>query len=153
MEGRQIVRIMSADPVMRRVFGGLGASDFLPRQIHYPSAYILNTDRQSGPGIHWVSVYFDENGNAEFFDSFGFHPAMYGFLDFLKTQSRDFSYNNMQIQSSNSVTCGYFCIFFLYHRCRGVSMSKIISWFDPSCKKWNDHAVFEFVYEHFGCLM
>jgi hypothetical protein len=153
MEGRHITRIMAADRTTRTVFQGLGASDFLPSRIRYPSAHIFNTDKQSGPGIHWVSVYFDKDGNAEFFDSFGLDPGVYGFSGFLRRHSRSFSYNHIQLQSLHSITCGYFCIFFLFHRCRGIPMSTIVSWFDPICKNWNDHAVSEFVYDRFSSLM
>lgn len=152
MEGRHITRIMAADQATRTVFQGLGASDFLPRRIRYPSAYVLNTDRQSGPGIHWVAVYFNKDRSAEFFDSFGLNPGVHGFSDFLTRHSRSFSYNHIQLQSPHSITCGYFCVFFLFHRCRGVPMSTIVSWFDPVCKSWNDHVVSEFVYDLFDMM-
>jgi len=153
MEGRLIVRIMADDGATRTVFHGLGTFDFLPKEVHYPGAYVFNTDRQSGPGIHWVCVYFDRDGNADFFDSFGREPEMYGFSDFLRRHARRCSYNHVQLQSLYSITCGYFCVFFLLHRCRGVPMSKIVSWFDPVCKNWNDHVISEFVQNHYGHLV
>jgi hypothetical protein len=45
-------------------------TQFTSHVLHYPSAYVVNSDRSDGPGEHWIAVYFCKDGCAEFFDSY-----------------------------------------------------------------------------------
>ena len=59
------------------------ARDELPTQVVYPSCYIINTKPRTHSGEHWLAVYYDPEGNADFFDSYGQHPSYFHLKTFL----------------------------------------------------------------------
>lgn len=65
--------------------------------------YILNLNN-----MHWVALFVND-GKGFFFDSYGVI-----FPKIVKQFCPDITYSDDQIQSYNSVLCGYFCLFFLY---------------------------------------
>ena len=69
-------------------------------------------------GTHWVAFYY-HNDNIEYFDSYGLKPAQ--IID-----NYPYTYNNTQYQSYDSKTCGYYCLYFIYHRYHGNSCYDII---------------------------
>ena len=44
------------------------------KSVSYPSSFVINLDPSYRPGSHWVAVYFDKNGVAEYFDSLAGYP-------------------------------------------------------------------------------
>ena len=38
----------------------------------------------TAPGEHWVAMFFNNPRSAEFFDSYGLHPLVYGLTDFFR---------------------------------------------------------------------
>ena len=50
--------------------------------MEYPGSYVANTDPSTAPGGHWVAMFFNNPRSAEFFDSYGLHPIVYGLTDF-----------------------------------------------------------------------
>ena len=96
------------------------ARDELPNKVIYPSCLIINTKPRSHQGEHWLAMYFDKNGHADFFDSYGQHPDKYGLKSFLETTSKDWSYNNKRIQGF-STYCGHYCLMYLFFRIRDKS--------------------------------
>jgi hypothetical protein len=53
-------------------------SDCLPLETRKtPRGYILNTDPSDKPGSHWVAMYLTEDGEREFWDSYGQAPGFY----------------------------------------------------------------------------
>ena len=140
------------DGILKRIvkpptrFLGVFAKDQLPEPTtitHFPSCLIANTDKASGKGEHWVAFWFDSPYSCEFFDSYGLSPFDYGF-SFSCT-----SFNSRTLQSLTSSVCGQFCIYYLYSRSRGLSLSHIINSFFSNLG-WNDYQVAHFVNKHFG---
>ena len=76
----------------------------------YPSTgcWILNLDDRSGPGTHWTVVY-----NDEYYDSFGLPPPE-------RLASRISWYNHKQHQRDRPI-CGYYCIYYIRQRNRGLT--------------------------------
>jgi hypothetical protein len=74
--------------------------------IHYElidGSYILNMNNK-----HWVAL-FVKNSKGTYFDSFGvIYPLE------VKQFCNNIIFSDDQIQSIDSVLCGYFCLFFLY---------------------------------------
>lgn len=107
---------------------------------------IVNTDPSNKPGKHWLALYVDQNRNAEFFDSYGFGLEHYSFVkDFLIRNEVSLSKcNTRQLQGSLSSTCGQFCLYFLFWRCRDLPFEKIMSSFAQSTDT-NDIFVTSFV--------
>lgn len=88
--------------------------------IRFPGAYVINTDPSFKSGRHWIALYVDERQVWELFDSLGRNH-----YPFLTDNIRE---RNKEIwQPLGSSTCGEFCVFFLWHRSRGWSLSEFES--------------------------
>lgn len=109
-------------------FLGVFPSDQIPSpdyiHAHTPCAFIANVDQYGSPGSHWVAIYIPLPHRIEFFDSYARHPADFGF-QFPK--DCQITHNLRQVQSFNSTVCGEYCIYFLYFRSRGNSMTQLVS--------------------------
>ena len=78
------------------------------------------------PGRHWIAM-FKQSSTIEFFDSFGFHPNLYGLQSFLDAQDTNtILYNNVKLQSILTDVCGHYCLYFAYFRSLGESMHSIV---------------------------
>ena len=78
-------------------------------------AYIINLDDYGNKGgTHWTSLIIIQK-YALYFDSFGLSIPTAIKLFIQKNQCRKIYYSVDQIQSLPSVTCGYYCIYFLYY--------------------------------------
>ena len=149
MDSLEIARILKQDRFTKHYFRGVFACDQLPtRYVPRPSAFVVNTDPSNKPGQHWVAIYITQNGEGEYFDSYGQKPTLPQLKSFLKKNATSTTYNQRPLQGPLSAVCGQYTIFFLLNRCRGLSLTKIISLFS-SDKMDNDFSVNEFIREHF----
>jgi len=114
----QVIRVFSADEIPKRV-------------TSFPIAWIINTDKKSDPGKHWVVFYISSNHEGEFFDNYGQKPSFYSdkFQTFFTANNLALLHNDKRLQSEESKTCGHYCIYFLVNRCRGFQMDDIIRTF------------------------
>ena len=121
MRGLEILRILSGDSIILDFFGGVYARDQLIFKLpNREIFYICNIDDSNNEGKHWVVIYYPKNGyNIEYFDSLGKKPII-SFVNFMSKSKRFILYNTKRFQGSNSSVCGYFCLYFVYFRCRGV---------------------------------
>ena len=120
-----------------KLFGGVYCADNLPKKPKVNYGYIVNTDNCASSGTHWVAFYFPSNQMPEYFDSNGFPPMNFRFLDFLGYQ-KHFFFSNLALQSSESFYCGFFCIYYLCERMKGKDPISVINAFDQLNKKNND---------------
>ena len=150
MNTAEITRALEQDPITSKSFLGVFLSDKLPQTLDkHPCGFVANTDPSSKPGMHCVAFYFPSEGEAEFFDSYGRSPEYYkSFKNFLKRQARKQEYNERKLQCDWSDVCGQYCIFYLSHRARGLSMKKIVQLFSNNTML-NDTKVSRFVKTHF----
>ena len=96
-----------------------------------------------------MSFYFPSHEKGEFFDSYGYPPEHHAeTFKFYKIETM----NNHKIQSSWSDVCGQYCIFYLYHKSRGYSMSKIVNLFSGNTNL-NDCNVACYVKKHFDVVI
>ena len=115
-----IENALKKDSFTSKIFGGVLARDELPKNVDYPSCYVVNTKPRTNSGEHWLAIYYDKNGHADFFDSYGHHPQ-YFFLDsFLNKTSTSWSFNKIRLQGL-STFCGYYCLLYLFFRSRQKS--------------------------------
>ena len=138
--------IVNCDPVLSKKVIGVFSADQIPQSISsYPSAFIINTDRKRDPGTHWLAFYVTGH-RGEFFDSYGRKPSFYsgGFSDFFAVNNLTLQHNDKRLQSKDSNACGYYCIYYLINRCRGVPMNEIIRSFSDDLNN-NDAFVFDVV--------
>ena len=96
---------------VRAPFHGVFARDTLPL-TRKDGAYIINFDRSSEPGSHWVAVYI-MNGHVEYFDSSG-QPPLHREIELFLGQI--YHYNSVHLQPVLSKCCGQYCIYYLVQR-------------------------------------
>ena len=143
MDTLLIERILKNDSYAKKIFKGVYPKDLLPT-VEYPRSYVVNTDSSTAPGEHWVAMFFNNQGSAEFFDSYSLHPIVHGLTDFLDSQSSSWIYNSKTLQSLISEVCGHYtkyCI--LFHLC-GYSLSEILTHFSSNVSL-NDKTVERFI--------
>ena len=144
---RDLEDMMRQDPVTSSCFLGVFASNELPSKIpSYPSGLIANTDPNNKPGQHRVAMFLEE-GKEEFFDSYGLPPNFYTdhFTKFLTSHPGDTERNVGTLQALNSDVCGYYCMFYLFHRSRGQDFKSIVKRFSLDNRQANDRRVVQFV--------
>lgn len=148
MNNRQIERLLSTNIITRNAFVSVHAADCLPERERRrkPCAYVVNTDEISGPGKHWVCIYFPKSKPVEYFDSFGLYPKKY-FIEFMKN---DFLFHSNFLQQVNSTVCGQYCIAYIYLRCKGLCMAEILNLFNVYDPLGNDCYVNHIVKNEFG---
>ena len=127
--------------------------DTIPKRVvKYPTVFILNTANAGQIGEHWIYLAFSHPNNpAEYFDSLGKNVAEYSqTLDtFLKLNGNGEYYTNYkQYQSSDSVSCGYFCLFFTDLRCQNIPYSKCLEILDRRNTAENESFVAGYVSKH-----
>ena len=123
-------------------FLGVFASNELPSKIPiYPSGLIANTDPNNKPGQHWVAMFLEEV-KEEFFDSYGLPPNFYTdyFTKFLTSHPGDTERNVGTLQALNSDVCGYYCMFYLFHRSRDQDFKSIVKHFSLDNPQANDRS-------------
>ena len=119
MDALQILMKMNADECMKNTWWGVFTRDELPQSL-LNVGYIINTDNKNQLGQHWVALWIEKN-SIEFMDSFGLRAEHYGWL-FIK----QINHSSIRVQSYDSISCGAFCLYYLFYRCRNVSMSSIL---------------------------
>ena len=129
------------------VFLGVYSRDQCP--THPPSrtrnySAIINTDVSTGPGEHWVAIYFDATKGTEFFDSYGMPPRAYDIA--LPQLTR---YNTHLLQSLDGTVCGQYCIHFLIHRALGYPLPRYVTQFSSDLRA-NDWIVHRFILDTFA---
>ena len=116
---------------IKNFFGGVFAKDQITTDMvkrnHF---YIINLDDSIGNGTHWVTFYYHRN-RIEYFDSYGLKP--FEMID----KNYTYIYNSSQLQSYESKACGYYCVYFIYHRFHGLSFYQIIKRFSLVDRNYN----------------
>ena len=145
MNNKEISEIIRRDPRARRVFRGVFPRDKLPIIIspfNGASAYIINTGHSSGPGEHWVCVWFDGRGRAEYFDSFGLPPTLAPIQDFINRNSfYSLKYIQRLCQSLVSSACGLYVLYYVLMKSRGANLQRVQQSFQPHNLRGNDRRV------------
>lgn len=129
MNTEQLTWYMLNDAYIRPLFGGVLAKDELPLVVQKPTVFIVNTDPIALPGSHWVVLFMDKI--CEHFDSAGFKPRD-GFDTYLTAKGPNYMFNDTRLQNVSSSTCGLFCLFYCYFRCRGFSFVDILNMFSSN---------------------
>ena len=105
-------------------FRGVYSRDALPTKILKNEVGIINLDSQIGSGTHWVA-YRNGKNVAEYFDSFGLIMPN-EVMKYLMTSGKQIFYSGDEIQERDSILCGYWCLYYLNERQKGVPMLNVI---------------------------
>ena len=85
--------------------------------------FVVNYDQDTHEGSHWVILHKDQKNGNEYFDSYGKPPLLKVLEKFLR---EEYTCSIKRIQHPMSTVCGQYCLFFIYMRCKGWCMKKIL---------------------------
>lgn len=125
MDTITITRLALTDNKIAPIFGGVFPSDKLPNNRGKYRSFIVNTDPSFKRGEHWQAIYIDKMGKGTFFCSYGSSPN-HNITNFLTNNSSSIECNPNVYQHPKTMTCGLFCLYFLWHITRGLTITKLI---------------------------
>ena len=129
MDTLQIMDITSSLHPLHNQFQGVFPSDKLTKfEIKSKCACIVHTAPRTHKGEHWVAIMIFED-HQEYFDRIS---------NFLHRTGLPMKIIRRTVQNVFTSTCGAHCIYFLFHRSRGIPMHHIV-------KKMSDRKVTNFV--------
>lgn len=137
MYANEIRKILDRHPATRRYFIGCFAADEIrPHYSLYPYCCVVNMDCSGWEGSHWIAIFVRSKTAVEYYDSLGNWPPISPYIVAFLQKFSDIEYNNDQIQSERSKSCGKHAIFFLCLRCSGAvaRISELVSYF-RKCKQ------------------
>ena len=108
-------------------FNGVYSGDNLPKIKG--GVFVINLDKYSNIGTHWVALYV-RNNDIAYFDSFG--------VEHIPEETKAFIGNkNIQtkifrIQTYDSIMCGYFCIGFIHFVLAGKTLTNFTNLFSSN---------------------
>src|SRR5205085_1235542 len=122
-------------------FRGVYTIDTIPKKIKNEYS-VLNTKKITDPEVgHWVVVVnLDKNKEATYFDSYGL-PIPREILKYLYTSGKDIICQENQLQMSDSVLCGYFCIHLIKEMNKGKSFYDVVYSFKQNPDLFNEKKV------------
>lgn len=139
-------KILTQNNVTRRRFIGTYPSCIFPLTDKKVFTFITNTDDHMSNGTHW-NVWYGSSDDMCFFDTFGRSYDDVTFPEFYKYIAQNFKtvkYSSLQLQSKDSLRCGYFCIMFIYSLSLGIDYKVFLKEFSKDLDS-NDFVVSEFV--------
>ena len=102
-------------------------------------AYIINLNKYSDIGTHWVALWVN---NVTYFDSFGIEHIPKDIKAFIN--NKNIKTNIFRIQAYDSVMCGYFCIGFIDFMFKGKTLTEYTNLFSPYDFKKNDNIILSY---------
>ena len=127
MNTYELTSLLNRAPQLKHLHGQVCAKDLLPEEKTLDvKAYIINTDTSDKPGEHWVAIYFRNNNEAIYFNSYGLPPQEDYILPFIQRNARHWIYNKEMLQSPWSGVCGMYCINILGQLGRGLDLKTSI---------------------------
>ena len=106
---------------------------------------ILNLSSSNHPGSHWVAIFLNADGIAEFFDSFGLDCFDIKILQAFEDQKLRVINFEKRLQHQDSQFCGYYCIAWLLCREVNISSNMFASFFYDKKLMNNDYVCIEII--------
>ena len=114
-------------------------------------AYIINIDKYSDIGTHWVALYMqNNNNNVIYFNSFGVEHIPKEIKTFINRplssalQNKNIKTKIFRIQAYDAIMCGYFCIGFIDFMLAGKTLTEYTNLFSPNNFKKNDDIILNY---------
>ena len=119
-------------------FNGFYSRDNLLDKIK-DGAYVVNLDRYSDIGTHWIALYVN-NKTVTYFDSCGVeHIPKEIYIN-----NKNIIANIFRTQAYDSVMCGYFCIGFIDFMLKDNNSTDTANLFSPNNFKKNDDIILNY---------
>lgn len=136
MSNITIENFLMKDQFCRKIFKGCiyarGNPDIIANvnDIRAPSMYIVNTDYKSGPGLHWVLVYY-KTDHTIFFYSLGLSSSIYSLPFLVEREGLPVLRNTQSIQPLNlsSFYCGHHVVIHALLLARGKTLTQTKTYF------------------------
>ena len=141
MWGWELVQFLKKDWYTCVAFQGVFCADKLPKNVTYPAAFVINTSQLGENQKHWVAIFIDAFQRGYYFDSFGLFPLDHSVKEFLNKFTVVWRYSPLSIQSVISNKCGHFCLYFLFHKSRGLTLEQILQPFERLAVFKNDRFI------------
>ena len=143
MNSQQLVSILKQDRYTAPLFRGVYPINRLPSIRE--GLYVVNTAPHNHPGLHWIAL-FVKDGVIEYFDSYGGDPPStlrrWG-------KKKQWMSNPIPLQSPLTSVCGQYCLYYLFHRARGIDMTTLLMDFSADVDD-NDKLVYDFVEDRYN---
>ena len=139
--------ILRKNSVTAKTYLGAFPACVFPKTKKKRYSWISNTDVHGEKGKHWIGWFVDDD-TVCFFDSFGPSPNDSTLPINFRTFANNFKviqFSGRRVQRWNSVTCGYFCIHFIYVLSLGLNYSSFLNDYSRSNFEVNDNFVINFV--------
>ena len=104
-------------------------------------AYVINLDKYSDIGTHWIALYASNN-NVTYFDSFGVEHIPKEIKTFFSKST--ILTNIFRIQAYDSIMCRYFCIGFIDFMFARKTLTDFTNLFSPNSFKKNDDIILNY---------
>jgi hypothetical protein len=154
MNNIEIEKYLKNHHLTKSAFQGVFARDQLQKQpaLKKGNFVIVNTDKRTSPGAHWVLIFRHRNGDVTFFDSYGHQPLYKEIYKFIMRENSEFYFNNWQLQDIASSTCGHYVLFFASQLVAGNSLERIRRdhHFSKTNQKLNDKRIMSLFRKEFG---
>ena len=128
--------MLMSDPVISRmsfVIVPSRALEFVDVTQDSINFYIINSNANSPKYGHWVVLYVQQ-GWLEWFDSLALETGKYNahIQHFINTHKNNLHTAKRPIQHVNSDKCGYFILFYLFFKVRGIKLDTIVNMFSDN---------------------
>lgn len=117
-------------PEMLSKMGGILSKGDLKDLSVQHKFYILNLDKPTGAGTHWVLLYCVKPNHVLYFDPFGSPPAnqVNAFVHpFTKDSKCIYEFSDDVLQDEHSSMCGYYCMYVSVELYKGRSLYSIMN--------------------------
>lgn len=122
----QIEKILYESRITRRYFIGCFAADKIPKEIQkFPCSMVVNLDRATNEGSHWIAIYIRNQTTVYIFDSLLIPILPVPIKTFLSQFPKQIK-NKFPVQNPLSKECGQHCIVFLYFISLGYTYEKYL---------------------------
>lgn len=127
MNTYDIQKILERNATTAPYFIGCYASNRIPQKAGwFPHCMVVNVDPDWLQGSHWIAIYCPAPERVEYYDPLGNWPPPEGPIRHYLQTFEHVRFNDVQLQSPYSSTCGKHAIYFLHYRCAGHSMLEIV---------------------------
>ena len=103
-------------------FRGVFLLDTLPKKPNKKECGIVNLDKSSGPGTHWVAWYKNSK-NKIYFDSYSVKSP----IEVIWYIGKPIRYNTDQVQPMGQVFCSHLCLYVLKELSAGQEFQKVLN--------------------------
>jgi len=125
MNSAQLKEIIYNFETAKNYFIGVFSINTLPQKLSIPSFLICNYDIDTNPGSHWFCLFKTNQKFVECFDSLGVSPDKFMLLQkYCKWRCGSYiTFNETQVQSNLTSTCGNFVLYFAFQRLHNLDLS------------------------------